>query len=178
MPRRFVRKCTVGSISLILWSFILYLILNERFHPDIITIKYRVHLNLINFIFEQYDGDLNSFLADKTRSLRKGLLSVNGVGPETADSILLYAADRPVFVVDAYTHRILNRHGMTEVQSTYQELQELFMDNLPDDASLFNEFHAFFPSFINSLKPEISKKVTNVSPSKSFKGIITNLHPI
>jgi endonuclease-3 related protein len=89
-----------------------------------------------------YHGNLDSFLADDTQILRKGLLSVNGIGPETADSILLYGADRSVFVIDAYTHRILNRHGMAEEQATYQELQELFMDNLPDDSSLFNEFHA------------------------------------
>jgi len=106
------------------------------------NIKARRLKNLIEFIVHQYHGDLDSLLSDETRILRRGLLSVKGIGPETADSILLYAANRPVFVIDAYTHRILNRHGMTEEQSTYQELQELFMDNLPDDSSLFNEFHA------------------------------------
>jgi endonuclease-3 related protein len=85
---------------------------------------------------------LSALLKDETQTLREGLLSVNGIGPETADSILLYAANRPIFVIDAYTHRILNRHIMTEEQTTYQELQELFMDNLPEDQTLFNEFHA------------------------------------
>ena len=98
--------------------------------------------NLINFLFERYNGDLAAFLDDETQTMREGLLSVKGIGPETADSILLYAAGRSVFVVDSYTHRILSRHGMTEEQTTYHELQELFMDHLPGDAALFNEFHA------------------------------------
>jgi len=106
------------------------------------NIKARRLKHLINFIADHYDGDLPALLKDKTQTLREGLLSVNGIGPETADSILLYAADRPIFVIDAYTHRILNRHDMTEEQTTYQELQELFMDNLPEDRALFNEFHA------------------------------------
>ena len=98
--------------------------------------------NLIDFIWDRYQGDLSELLSDGTEALREGLLSVNGIGPETADSILLYAARLPVFVVDAYTHRILRRHGMTDEQVTYQELQALFMDHLPDDPALFNEFHA------------------------------------
>lgn len=98
--------------------------------------------NLIGFIAENYSGDLTLFLTEKTDRLREGLLSVKGVGPETADSIILYAAGRPVFVIDAYTYRILHRHGMVEDQATYDELQSLFQDNLPEDAGLFNEFHA------------------------------------
>ena len=98
--------------------------------------------NLINFVADHYDGDMETMLNEDTLSLRQGLLSVNGIGPETADSIILYAAEYPVFVIDAYTHRILNRHGMAEDQATYPVLQELFMDNLPDDPVLFNEFHA------------------------------------
>jgi endonuclease-3 related protein len=98
--------------------------------------------NLIGFIVEHYKGDLSVFFDLDTQTLRECLMSVKGIGPETADSILLYAARRPVFVVDAYTHRILRRHGMSEEQESYGELQELFMDNLPDDPVLFNEFHA------------------------------------
>ena len=98
--------------------------------------------NLVEFISNHYAGDVDAMLKDETPDLREGLLSVKGVGPETADSIILYAAGRPVFVVDAYTHRILNRHGMVQDQATYSELQELFMDSLPDDPALFNEFHA------------------------------------
>ncbi len=106
------------------------------------NIKAKRLKNLISFIVNHYNGNMKKLLEDETQALRQGLLSVNGIGPETADSIILYAANRPVFVIDAYTHRILNRHDMTEDQSTYQELQELFMDNLPEDSSLFNEFHA------------------------------------
>jgi endonuclease III related protein len=98
--------------------------------------------NLINFLVEQYAGDMSRFLSDETEALREGLLSVKGVGPETADSILLYAVRRPVFVIDAYTYRILHRHGLIEDQVTYDELKELFESNLPADEGLFNEFHA------------------------------------
>lgn len=98
--------------------------------------------NLIGFIRERYHGDIASLLEEDTDDLRKGLLSVSGVGPETADSILLYAANRPVFVIDAYTYRIMNRHGLAGEQVAYEDLQELFMDNLPGDEALFNEFHA------------------------------------
>ena len=81
-------------------------------------------------------------MKEETEAMKGGLLSVNGVGPETADSILLYAARRPVFVIDAYTHRILARHDMSEEQTSYFELQDLFMGHLPEDHRLYNEFHA------------------------------------
>jgi endonuclease III related protein len=98
--------------------------------------------NLIDFIFESYGGELPLLLEERTDRLREGLLSINGIGPETADSILLYAARRPIFVVDAYTHRILTRHGMLEETSGYEEMQNLFLDHLPEEEGLFNEFHA------------------------------------
>ena len=106
------------------------------------NVKAKRLMNLIDFIVAYYQADLSLFLEDETQNLRQGLLSVKGVGPETADSILLYAAHRPVFVIDTYTHRILSRHGMTDDQTTYDELQKLFMDHLSEDTSLFNEFHA------------------------------------
>ena len=98
--------------------------------------------NLIDLLRERYHLDLSRLLDEETDTIRQELLSVNGIGPETADSILLYAARRPVFVVDAYTHRILRRHGMTDEQTEYHELQSLFMEHLPDDPTLFGEFHA------------------------------------
>ena len=98
--------------------------------------------NLISFIMDKYSGDMELLLAEKTDTLREGLVSIKGVGAETADSILLYAAGRPVFVIDAYTYRILKRHGIVDDQITYYELQELFTDNLKPDTGLFNEFHA------------------------------------
>jgi endonuclease-3 related protein len=106
------------------------------------NIKAKRLKNLIDFIVERYQTDLSMFLKEETQTLREGLLSVKGIGPETADSILLYAVRRPVFVIDAYTHRILVRHGMSDEQASYHELQALFMDHLPDDSALFNEFHA------------------------------------
>lgn len=106
------------------------------------NIKARRLKNLIQFIMEQYEGTISLFLEEGTQSLREGLLSINGVGPETADSIVLYAARRPIFVIDTYTHRILSRHGMIDEEAGYYDLQELFMDHLPDNADLFGEFHA------------------------------------
>jgi endonuclease-3 related protein len=106
------------------------------------NIKAKRLKNLIRFITDHYRADLSMFLKEETQTLRHGLLSVKGIGPETADSIILYAARRPLFVIDAYTHRILYRHSMCEEQATYDALQELFMDHLVEDASLFNEFHA------------------------------------
>ena len=77
-----------------------------------------------------------------TSDLRAALLSVNGVGPETADCILLYALDRPVFVVDAYTRRVLARHGLATGEEPYEELRALFESHLPKRTALFNEYHA------------------------------------
>ena len=74
--------------------------------------------------------------------LRQALLLVNGIGPETADSILLYALNKPVFVVDAYTKRILARHGLIKRDVIYSEIQNLFMQNLKPQVKLFNEYHA------------------------------------
>jgi endonuclease-3 related protein len=67
---------------------------------------------------------------------------VKGIGPETADSILLYALGKPIFVVDAYTKRILSRHGIVSEKASYEEIQQLFMDHLPVEERLFNEYHA------------------------------------
>ena len=75
-------------------------------------------------------------------NLRKELLSIYGVGPETADSIILYAAEKPSFVVDTYTYRLFNRLGWVEGNFHYERLRALFMDNLPHDVNLFNEYHA------------------------------------
>ena len=96
--------------------------------------------NLLALIEEQ--GGVEVLLAQPTATLRELLLGVKGIGPETADSIVLYAAGRPVFVVDTYTHRILFRHGLVSEDCDYFQMQELFMDNLEEDAALFNEYHA------------------------------------
>jgi endonuclease-3 related protein len=97
---------------------------------------------LIGFIHEQYDGSLDALFADDLETARMGLLSVNGVGPETADSILLYAGHRPTFVVDTYTKRILARHGWIDFEADYHELKEHMEAGLPREVELYNEFHA------------------------------------
>jgi endonuclease-3 related protein len=74
--------------------------------------------------------------------LREELLNINGIGPETADSILLYAGEKPVFVVDAYTKRIFKRHKLLSEKDNYEQIQRYFMEQLPSDERLFNEFHA------------------------------------
>ena len=106
------------------------------------NLKARRLKNLIELVTEAYSGDLEIMGQVETGQLRKELLTVNGVGPETADSILLYALQRPVFVVDTYTYRIMNRHGLIGAEVSYDELQELFTHQLPLDVTLFNEYHA------------------------------------
>jgi endonuclease-3 related protein len=77
-----------------------------------------------------------------TPTLRKQLLAIHGIGPETADAILLYAGNHPVFVVDAYTRRILERHQLAEARQSYEQVRQLFEGTLPPDPALYNEFHA------------------------------------
>ncbi|MDP2278329.1 MAG: hypothetical protein Q8K51_08915, partial [Nitrospirota bacterium] len=77
-------------------------------------------------------------------SLWEKLLSVNGIGPETADSILLYALDKPIFVIDAYTKRVLSRHNILGHDEPYDRFQELFHSSLKKDVKLYNEYHALF----------------------------------
>lgn len=101
----------------------------------------RLH-NFLHYIVENCDGDLEGFLAQDTTPLREALLSISGIGPETADSIALYAGHHPVFVVDAYTKRILYRHGWVDADADYFAVQSYFEENLPGDVALFNDFHA------------------------------------
>ena len=98
--------------------------------------------NFLRMVRERYEGELDLLLGDSTQSARENLLSVRGIGPETADSILLYAGNHPVFVVDAYTYRIFFRHFLLSGPTEYHEVQEAFTDNLPQDVQLFNEYHA------------------------------------
>ncbi|MFH1854231.1 MAG: endonuclease III domain-containing protein [Candidatus Omnitrophota bacterium] len=98
--------------------------------------------NFLNFLRTSYGGSINKMFKTETERLRRELLSLNGIGPETADSILLYAGNRPVFVVDAYTKRVFLRHGFISSDATYDDLQSLFMKNLLPEEKLFNEFHA------------------------------------
>lgn len=88
------------------------------------------------------DAGLACFASVETAAMRERLLAVSGIGQETADCILLYALDRPSFVVDAYTRRIFHRHGLVAATADYTELREFFMDALPPETALYNEYHA------------------------------------
>jgi endonuclease-3 related protein len=92
--------------------------------------------------FGRHNDDIAKLASRDVSRLREELLEVHGIGPETADSILLYALDKPVFVIDAYTRRIFTRLGIKPTKDSYDDWQKLFMDNLPHDTHLFNEYHA------------------------------------
>jgi endonuclease-3 related protein len=96
----------------------------------------------LKFFFKFYQGNIGSMSSYDTYALREQLLCVKGIGEETADSILLYALGKPIFVVDAYTRRILSRHKLAKEDFRYTQMQNLFMRNLENDVKLFNEFHA------------------------------------
>ncbi len=98
--------------------------------------------SLAHWLGEYYDDNLNKLFANNIDYLRQQLLSIHGIGQETADSIILYAANKPIFVIDAYTRRIINRLGLAPDSNSYAAYQAFFMNNLPADASLFNEYHA------------------------------------
>jgi endonuclease III related protein len=98
--------------------------------------------NFLRFLQRTCDLDMDGLRTGTVEKLRPALLDVSGIGPETADSILLYALELPSFVVDAYTRRILSRHGLVPEDIGYEELREFFMDALPADVEFFNEFHA------------------------------------
>ena len=98
--------------------------------------------NFLNWLFEAHNGSLESLEQMNTRLLRESLLHIKGIGPETADSITLYAFNKPIFVIDAYTARVVIRHRLIEYGAGYEALQELFTSGLPQDTQLFNEYHA------------------------------------
>ncbi|MFH1775390.1 MAG: endonuclease [Chloroflexota bacterium] len=98
--------------------------------------------SLADWLGEYFSDDLSKLFAGDTDHLRKQLLSIHGIGEETADSILLYAANKPVFVIDAYTRRIVSRLGLAPAGEGYGAYQRLFMANLALDIALFNEYHA------------------------------------
>ena len=98
--------------------------------------------SFLSFLNTKYSGNLNRMFKTETQKLRSELLGIKGVGPETADSILLYAGGKPVFVVDAYTKRVFSRHDFAAQETEYEGWQQLFQDNLPSDVKLYNEFHA------------------------------------
>ena len=125
------------------------------------NIKAKRLKHFLNYLFDNYGGSLNRMFKKRTDALRRELLSVNGIGPETADSILLYAGNHPVFVVDAYTKRIFSRHQIIKEDTDYHDIQKLFVDNLPHDVKIFNEYHALIVSigkdFCRNRKPLCSR---------------------
>jgi endonuclease-3 related protein len=98
--------------------------------------------NFLAMLSDRFNCRLDALFDLPTETLREELIALSGIGPETADSILLYAAGRPVFVIDSYTIRILSRHELLPEETSYGEAQDWVTDNLPEDVQLFNEFHA------------------------------------
>ena len=98
--------------------------------------------NFLRAVAAEWGGDLAAFLDRPVPALREDLLAINGIGRETADSIILYAAGKPTFVVDAYTARIGVRHRLFDAESDYDAIKEVFESALPDRAELFNDYHA------------------------------------
>jgi len=96
----------------------------------------------VEMLFERHGGDLDRLFALPAPELRRELLATHGIGPETADAVILYAAGRPCFVIDAYTRRVFGRLGLTPAKDDYGSWQALFEDALPPDATLYNEYHA------------------------------------
>jgi endonuclease-3 related protein len=108
------------------------------------NIKAKRLKNFVRFFCEEYDGDIARLAAGPVDYIRQQLLSINGIGPETADSIILYALEKPGFVVDTYTYRILTRHECVSPESGYEELKEYCQAAMPMDVTLYNECHALF----------------------------------
>lgn len=112
-------------------------------HPCIYyNVKARKLKALASWLGDCYQDNLSKLFTISPDQLREQLLSIWGIGEETADSIILYAANKPVFVIDAYTRRIINRISLAADSNSYVAYQSLFMNNLPTDSALFNEYHA------------------------------------
>jgi len=105
-------------------------------------VKSRRLKDFVSWFCEQYNGDFEQLFARSWRDVRPELLGVPGIGPETCDAILLYAGQQPTFVVDSYTRRLFHRLGLLREKAGYEETRSLFMDSLPADPVIFNEYHA------------------------------------
>jgi endonuclease-3 related protein len=124
--------------------------------------------SFVDFLFEEFEGKVERMKKEPFEGLRKKLLEVKGIGQETADSILLYALQKPMFVVDAYTRRVLSRHGMISNRASYEEVQKLFMRHLPPDEKLFNEYHALFVHVAKSACKKMPQ--CDICPLRDTKG--------
>jgi endonuclease-3 related protein len=123
--------------------------------------------SFVDFLFEEFEGKIERMKKEPFEGLRKRLLEVKGIGQETADSILLYALQKPVFVVDAYTRRVLSRHGMISNRASYEEVQKLFTRHLSPDEKLFNEYHALLVHVAKSACKKIPK--CDICPLKDVR---------
>jgi len=133
-----VMDITIENLSVLSTNELSLLIRPSGFYKQ----KAKRIKRLIEFINNQYEGKIENMEHENLKSLRAGLLSINGIGPETADCILLYVVNKPVFVIDKYTYRLLYRHGFIVRETSYSEMQNLFMENLENRSGLFGEFHA------------------------------------
>ncbi|MGE5542432.1 MAG: endonuclease III domain-containing protein [Bacillota bacterium] len=106
--------------------------------------KARKLKSFLAYLWDTHGGELDRMFSTPPAELRRQLLGVWGLGPETVDSIMLYAGNIPSFVVDAYTVRVLTRMGLVQEGASYDEIRGFFMDNLPQDPQMYNEYHALF----------------------------------
>ncbi|MEW6570918.1 MAG: endonuclease III domain-containing protein [Nitrospirota bacterium] len=130
LSARALNKMTEGNLSRVIKPAGYYNVKSKRLK------------SFVSFLVGEYRGSMRRMAKEKTDVLREKLLRINGIGPETADSILLYALEKPVFVIDAYTKRILSRHCIIGYDNSYDEFQELFHKSLQKDVKLYNEYHA------------------------------------
>jgi len=127
-----LRQLPIGELSQLVYP-------SGYYNAKALKIKSFVH-----WLGEDYNDNLDGLFALDVPLLRQELLSVHGIGEETADSIILYAAQKAIFVIDAYTRRIISRLGLEPLTNSYAAFQDLFMRHLPHDEGLFNEYHALF----------------------------------
>lgn len=123
------------------------LIVSSRFYNQ----KAKKIKNFVTFFIDNYNADLELMKNEDLITIKTELINIKGLGEETVDSILLYALNKPIFVIDAYTMRIFKRYGFLHNEKKYSEIQKFFMNNLPEDVSLFNDFHAQIVYLGNSI---------------------------
>ena len=134
---------TAGCLSVAALAAMDQAVLAELIRPaGYYNIKAKRLKNFIAAVHKQADDDIDSFLDRPTGQLRESLLAINGIGRETADSMILYGAGKCTFVVDTYTYRVLLRHGMIWQEDDYEAIKELLESSLPEDVGLYNDFHA------------------------------------
>ena len=126
--------------------------------------------HFMQFLFRESAGNLDRLLAEDLDTLRSKLLSINGIGPETADSILLYAGNKTTFVVDTYTKRILFRHSLIPEEASYDEVRNFFMDCLKPNAAMFNEYHALLVHLGHAFCLKKNPKCSGC-PAKGWNGV-------